>query len=308
VGSKNKQPPPPPPSVLKRLAPLARLGKLQTRWIIAGVVLLAVAISFRIAWQRWGEPSLNDPAYQLSAERIVVTPQPQWIQGDVKADVVRDAQLADLNIRDKQLLDKVTRAFALHSWVAKVSRVEKRYPAEVLVDLEYRKPVAMVEIFTGDKPGLLFIDEQSILLPSEDFAVAQTRNYLRISAGDTLPTGVYGTPWGSRRVLGAAKIAAAWGDRWKPLGLYRIVVKEDPNAEPIYELHTKNEARVIWGKPPGEETHGEPAAADKMEFLAQLVKQQGPLDKSAKAKLIDLRHPIAPQTPAHTAGGREAIR
>lgn len=286
-----------------RFSGIARFGNPRGRLVAAAAIFLGLLIGARIAWQKWGEPALDDPAYQLTIDEIVVTPQPAWIQGNVKADVVRDAGLTDLNLRDRQLLDKVTRAFALHSWVAKVNRVEKAYPSRLTIDLEYRKPVATVEIgeaMAGGERGLLFIDRDSVLLPSDHFSPAQARGYLRISAGDVLPTGVYGTPWGSARILGAARIADVWGEAWQPLRLYRIVIKEDPNAESIYELHTKDQARVIWGRPPGEETRGEPTAAEKIALLTNYVAKNGPLDKSASAAPLDLRHP-AGKPVVHTA-------
>jgi len=284
---------------------VARFGSARGRLVAAAMIVLLAVVAGRVAWQRWGQPSLNDPAFLLSADEILVSPQPAWIQGDVKAEVIRDAVLTDLNLHDRQLLDKVARAFALHSWVAKVKRVEKSYPSRLTVELEYRKPVATVEIgetLSSGEPGLLFVDAQSVLLPSEHFSPAQARNYLRISAGDVLPTGVYGTAWGSARILGAARIAAAWGDQWKPVGLYRIVIKEDPNAEPIYELHTKGQAHVIWGRPPGEEVGDEPPAERKIAYLTQYVAEQGPLDKSASSAPIDLRRPTVSKSAAPTAG------
>ena len=308
MGSKSKKTPaapPPEPSEgsAARLVGLAALG-LRGKLLLAAGIFLALFIAGRVAWQRWGQPSLSDPAYVLTAEKIVVSPQPAWIQGDVKAEVIRDAGLTDLNLHDRQLLDKVSRAFALHSWVAKVNRIEKSYPARLTVDVDYRKPVATVEIsgaLASGEPGLLFIDAHSVLLPSDHFSPAQARSYLRISAGDVLPTGVYGTAWGSTRILGAAQIAAVWQDAWKDLGLYRIVIQEDPNAQPIYELHTKDRARVIWGKPPGEEAPGEPPAVDKIAFLVQYVAQHGPLDKSAASAPLDLRHALGSKPPAPTA-------
>jgi hypothetical protein len=309
VGKKTTQaaaPPPAPASggLFARFSSLTRFGNTRGRIVAALAILCLMLVAARLSWNRFAEPTLNDPAYQLTAEEIVVTPQPAWIQGDVKAEVFRDAQLANLNLRDRQLLDKINRAFALHSWVAKVNRVEKSYPSRLMVELEYRRPVATVEIgeAAGDgERGLLFIDQNSVLLPSENFSPAQARAYLRISAGDVLPTGVYGTAWGSGRILGAAQVAHAWGDRWQPLGLYRVVIKEDPNAEPIYELHTKGGARVIWGNPPSHESTDEPTATEKIEQLTQYVAQHGALDKSPSSAPVDLRHGVKGKPPIQSA-------
>ena len=82
--------------------------------------------------------------------------------------------------------------------------VEKRTPAHVSVELEYRRPVAAVEVVQGGKPGLVFIDVSSALLPSDDFAALQAQDYLRIAGGRETTASVYGSPWGSPRIAGAA--------------------------------------------------------------------------------------------------------
>src|SRR5439155_25684571 len=171
----------------------------------------------------------------VTPERIAVTPQPTWIHSNVKAEVVRSASLTRLNVRDRRLVQQVAGAFALHPWVAKVLRVEKHFPAQVNVGLEYRRPVIVVKPDMPDEKGLLFLDEESVLLPTKDFAAGQARNYLRIVAAGETPAGVYGTPWGSDRVAGAARLAAVWGNRWQPLGLYWIVAGRGKDGDPTFE-------------------------------------------------------------------------
>ena len=121
-------------------------------------------------------------------------------------------------------MEQVAQAFALHPWVKRVVRVEKRFPAQVTVELEYRRPVMVVKIEAPDEQGLLFLDEESVLLPSADFAPSQARNYLRIGAAGETPTSVYGTPWGSERIagrLGSPRRGAIGGSRWGCIGLWR---------------------------------------------------------------------------------------
>ena len=108
--------------------------------------------------------------YEVAADRIAVTPAPAWIHADVKAEVLRSAAVGRLDLRDRHLVVHVASAFALHPWVAKVVRVEKRFPAQVTVELEYRRPVAAVEVADRGEAGLVFIDQESVLLPSADFA------------------------------------------------------------------------------------------------------------------------------------------
>jgi len=151
-----------------------------------------------------------------------------------------------------------------------------------------------VKIDAPDEQGLLFLDEESVLLPSGDFAPSQARNYLRIGAAGETPTSVYGTPWGSERIAGAARIAAAWGDQWQTLGLYWITAVRSSAGELTYELRTQDDkARVVWGATIGRESAGEAPAGQKIAALAQYANDKGPLGKSGEDVVIDLRELVS---------------
>ena len=62
--------------------------------------------------------------------------RPAWIHTDVKAEVIRNASLdAALSVLDDNLTVNIAQAFALHPWVAKVTRVSKHHPARVKVEV-----------------------------------------------------------------------------------------------------------------------------------------------------------------------------
>lgn len=260
--------------------------------LIAAALLALVLVGLDQAWKRWGQATTANDEYIVTPAKIIVTPQPKWIRADVRAEVIRDGSLSRLDLRDRGVLEKVSQAFALHSWVAKVARVQKSFPAQIRVDLEYRRPMAMVEVNTRGRPGLLFIDGSGVLLPSADFTTDESHHYLRISAGNVAPGGVYGTPWGNEKIAGAARLAAAWGERWQALGLYRIVVID--GSQPMaatYELRTKSGTRAIWGRAPGNEAQGEPQAAEKVQRLLALTEGK-PLDQLSGQAVIDLRSAV----------------
>jgi hypothetical protein len=257
--------------------------------VLAGLVVAAAISSALYAWRRWGEPSMQSPDYVVTPERIMLNPQPAWIHSNVKADVVRSAKLSRLNLRDRRLVQQIAEAFALHPWVAKVTRVEKRFPAQVNVELEYRRPVLVVKLDMADEKGLLFLDEEGVLLPTGDFAAGQARDYLRIMAAGETPAGVYGTPWGSERLAAAARLAAAWENRWQPLGLYWIVAARGRSGNLAFELRTLDDkVRVVWGAVSGHESASEPTTRQKIAALEQYVHDKGPLDKAAAGTTIDL--------------------
>jgi hypothetical protein len=286
------------PAWARKLAPLSILLYPRTRWVIGPLlVVLVVWGGLRFAWQQWGREATQED-YRITAQSLTITPQPAWIHGDLRAEIVQAGGLEGLSLREPQLVEQVQRAFALNGWVARVKQVRKRYPAEVIVDVEYRCPVAMVEVNWRGQPSLYFIDENSVLLPKEDLDKSsqererEYKNYLRIDAGDVSPAGrIAGQPWGGAKIVGAARLAALGKDQWQKMGVQRMVVLEDLNALPLYELQA-GAARILWGHAPGAEVSGEPEAASKWAALTALVANSGPLDKSAARQRIDLRMPL----------------
>lgn len=283
------------------------------RALVLLALVVAVPAGAIYAWQRWGGEISKSPEYVLLAENIEITrDKPEWIKSDIRAEVVRDGSLTGLSILDKQLTIKVEQAFLMHNWVEQVTRVNKYYPARVVVELVYRKPVAMVEVWSPkDGDGLLPIDINGVLLPPEDFkndtgkAAANARDYLRISVPNAAPAGLVGSPWGDPRVEGAARIAAVFEGRWKALGLYRIAASRVNSTsrsapEPTYDLFTKNGVRVIWGEAPAAESMVEAKAAmAKVARLARIVDSNGPLESMTETTDIDLRGRT--ETGPHTA-------
>ncbi len=259
------------------LAAAASITRGRFRRVIPFLALLGVVgWGTRAAWQRWGLPVTQGDRYRVTAEEMLVTPQPKWIHTDVKSDVIRDSQLGELQLLDPHLTEKISRAFALHSWVARVVKVRKEYPAKIAVELQYRRPVAMVEVASTTGPGLFFVDEQGVLLPSDDFALRQTQDYLRIQASHATPAGVYGTPWGDIRIERAAVLAKVLADHWQNLGLRRLRVADRPGSDTIFELEAKDGQIVRWGHAPGSEVPAERSADEKIRFLLAAPKEKLP--------------------------------
>jgi hypothetical protein len=188
---------------------------------------------------------------------------------------------------DDDLTVRLAGAFAAHPWVARVDRVSKHFPSGVDVAVAYRVPVAMVEVQNGQ--GVLPVDEQGVVLPTRDdagqpnFSSEEAERYPRIAEIHTMPAGPVGTRWGDASVVGAAQIAAALADHWKPLGLARIIPVERKPARAGVEytsaLVTRSGTVVFWGRAPGTDVGGEVPAAEKIAQLSRYAKQNdGSLD------------------------------
>lgn len=243
-------------------------------------------------WQRVRPHVVAAPQYRLEARDIAITPPPEWIRSDLRAEVIRDASLdGPLSILDPGLAERVAKAFALHPWIARVQKVSKHSPARVEVELVYRRPVCMVEV-----PGGLYpVDIEGVLLPSSDFSPNDARRYPRLSGVQPTTEGPVGTRWHDRRVVGAAEIAAALTDAWNELNLHRIVPVPGAHGgpsrdEPTYELFTRLGTRILWGPASGTDAPPDDAPAVKAARLRRFFAQRGTLEGPEGPQDLDLRH------------------
>jgi len=269
--------------------------------VIGAAMVLLLIVSSVLLWRKYGPGISTHPRYYLDETKVEITSRPDWIRTDVKSEVIRNEGLHELSLLDRGLVSKVADAFALHPWVADVRRVRK-HASRVIVELEYRQPIAMVKV----AQGLIPIDKEGVLLPTDDFSISEIQNCLRVVIPNVSPYADAGIAWDDQRVLDAAKIADAWGDDWKPLGLYKIVAHEHPEdplnrRKTFFELQTKLGSRIVWGHAPGREHDGEATANEKIAVLLEYGRKN--LAESEQSLFeIDVRTgQVKPLVP-HTAG------
>jgi hypothetical protein len=246
-------------------------------------------------WQHVKGDVLSGATYTLSPDDIIVTDRPEWMSFDLREKVFRDASLQqDLSIMDHDLNERITAAFSLQPWVAKVKHVRKGHPAGVVVDLEYRRPVCIV--YTCGQP--IPVDVEGNALPAGDIARSEIVRYPRMECPDlSTPRGPVGDQWGDPRVLGAARIADALGDRWRRYRL-RLIQPAPPQDSGRsggidYVLSTHSHSEIRWGKAPGMEIPGEPTTAEKLAYLDGEMERYGNLEgANGWPRTIDVRAEI----------------
>jgi hypothetical protein len=283
-----------PAAVFPPVMPLVRLLSGRGRGVV--LVLLTVAGFFWLwhaAWQEVGEDLLLSEQYWVTQEQVEITPPAEWIHDDVRAKAFQDASLdGPLSLMDEDLVPRVADAFSMHPWVARVRRVTKHYPARVRVELDYRRPVLMVQV-----PGGLFpVDVEGVLLPTGDnfTPLEAQRDYARLVGIDTVPMAPVGMRWGDARVLESAEIAATFGAAWQKLNLDRIVpstmVEVGVGGDYTYELLTKGGTRIRWGRAPGAELaeNGEMPAVEKVAWLVEYQRENSTLEGREGPQVLDL--------------------
>jgi hypothetical protein len=287
----------PPTKTSKKTAkdpgPLARLARFL--WgpgrpvLVVAVAIAALAAGWYAVWQRVGPGVLASEGYRVTPEKVDMTPPPPWICCDVRAEVFRSASFErSLRLTDDELTERIAGAFALHPWVARVRRVEKRHPARIVVDLEYRRPVCMVEVL-GE---LLPVDAEAVLLPKEDFSPVEAARYPRLVGVKSPPVGALGERWGDARVVGGAAIAEVLADVWEEMNLAVIVPSEPPipgvASDLTFTLVTRLGTRIYWGRAPGRDGPGEIPAQDKLARLEDYFQRYGTLEGNGGPQELDI--------------------
>ena len=204
---------------------------LLTRWllpirgqganILFPLAILAIfGLATRLLWQKLGVSVLGAGQGRLSEASITISTVPPWIRSDVRADALRAGSLSDLPFSQEDLTLRVAQASELNPWVANANRVRKQYGNKLLVDLEYRRPVAMVEyrnpnnqvmgLFpvdaNGNVTGTALTDLSDLILPSTKPGTP-TVALANISIGsDGLVTATYGD--GTNEMLGKVAMAS----------------------------------------------------------------------------------------------------
>lgn len=260
-----------------------------TWMLIATITLILVGSTL---WQQHKPTILAQEEYQLQLENVVFPQTPQWVPENWAPSVFEESGLTDLSVLDSSTAQKIAQAYSAQPWVKDVRKVEKRCKL-VSIDLEFRKPVGLVEIGGKD---LIPVDEEAVVLDGKYFPAELTQKTFRISiplpiAGPALA----GQPWLDQRIQGAAAIADVWGEHWKDLNLIRVVnrtrISNDSQSYRLldFEIWTRDDIAIIWGNPPGQEVEGEASAQEKILALQKYIQANGPLRRTQAGNVLDIR-------------------
>lgn len=260
--------------------------------VILGILLIAGGFAVYPAIKPRLPNVYNRPEYRVKTADIQVTQPPHWVPQDLVDQVIKLAGLPEeYSVIDKHMTQDVYEAFAQHPWVEEVVSVRANVPAAIEVKLNYRRPVAMVQVSGGMYP----IDRKGILLPPSDFAVSATRLYPRVDGVRSTPQGSPGSLWGDPVVEGAARLADELASHWKKFKLTAIRCPKPgtdvSSPDGVYSLVSQGGSRILWGRSPGSDHPGELATDKKISRMLNYVTTFGGFDQPSGGPYeIDIRH------------------
>jgi len=248
-------------------SPLTSFLQRRRTGLLAGAVVLAAIVGVGWLWRQyddvvgWAGDNLLEPA------TIDVRGMAAWVRADIKAEALKAASLdRGLPLTDPELANRLARAFDMHPWVKRVIDVRLVHPPAAVVEIVCREPAAMVAV----KGGLLAVDAESVVLPSDDFSADIAAEYPRLTGIDSSPQGPEGSRWGDVVVEEGAAVASVIGPDWKALGLVECKPVITAGVR-RWELVGPDAKTIRFGSAPGHETAGEPSAALKAAALRALV-------------------------------------
>ena len=253
---------------------------------MVGPSLLCVIGYF--GWLNYGAYNLDMAYYGLKKENIHITSQPAWLKKTkVLDDVFEKGSLSRLSLMDVKTPEMLVKFFDAHPAVRKTHRVEKM-AGGVVITLEYRTPVAMVQKLdtdaTGRQKNVFYpIDAESVLLDFQNFSESDVRNFIIInpSGGEVSTNSMQGRPFGDPRVEAAARLCSLllpYREAAK-IAFVNVYSSSQPGKTKwMLEIQTgelgsafKLEHSFLWGSEPGMEGLGEALAAVKLERFKAAV-------------------------------------
>lgn len=268
----------------------------RRRVLLAAAVLAALAWAGHGAWRLARGTLKGDACYVVTAQGIQITATPPWVRDDVCSQAVARAQLqGPLSVIDSsQLSPRLAEAFRLEPWVKRVNRVEVVSTRKVLVEVDWRRPVAAVELTNASGVALLPLDEQAVRLPERGFNDAELRRLPRITPFHRAPT--VGEAWTDPQVKGALVLIGRLRQDWSRLSLADVTPSTLPETRGEqqfyhYEILSVGGTHIVWGAAPHVRTPDEPAFEAKLARLKEYVSTYGvELNSDKSPQVIDLRH------------------
>lgn len=277
-------------------APVKRTPLVNRIFQPGTLMLLACAAGSAVLtpWFLRQLPDLKSrPEYQVAFQEIQLSPRPS---GTVPNDLVRQIQRQRdfpewVSTLDPGLAQRLAAAFREQPWIESVREVRLTYPPQIVVQVDYRRPVALVAL----KSGLYPVDPEGVVLPPADFSPKDAERFPVVQNVRSVPAGPAGLAWGDPVVLAAARLADAMRNDWPDLQLTAIVAPKPAKAdidpsELIFSLTAKGGSKIVWGRAPGSGHPGELTAVQKIGRLHKYLREFGGFDQPRGPYEIDIRH------------------
>jgi hypothetical protein len=245
-------------------------GLQSARSILAlfGMVVL-VGVTFtgmeRLKAHVYSRPEYN-PQF-----RVELHNPPEWVTAEGWHDrILATIRLApDRAWIDETLVADVADQINRSGWVSHVNRVTQTMDGRILVDCDYRRPIAMIQTPKGFIP----VDRQGVRLPEVYTSLPDTLGWMRI-AGVQSDVPEVGEPFRGADALAAVNLAYLLFEQDFSQRINAVIVTRHHGRHEL-KLTTRDGATIIWGSAIGEEIE-EASVREKVRNVAAFFKKGSP--------------------------------
>jgi hypothetical protein len=254
--------------------------------ILSMVGPMALLLAGYLGWRFYGAKALDTAYYALKKENIHISDKPTWLRSDVVSEVFEQSRLERMSLLDDQTTAVIAKAFDIHPWVKKTHRVHRMAGGQIMINAEFRQPVAMVHCESEpnatseamDQESFLPVDSEGILLPTKDFSQEDIPNYIliyaqNIQSSDYPRVGMtLADPQIAEAILLCRFLAPLRAQGLAKLSsVYVYPNASGGNSRWRLEITTKGGPRILWGSAPTHEATNEPTANTKLKRLVELI-------------------------------------
>jgi hypothetical protein len=249
---------------------------IARRWGLLILALSGISLLLLLVHRKVYETYSNDERFKINLEFLEVTANPDWLIGTELEPAVRDSVKLDGNsgIFDKTTVSRICRYYQSNPWVAEIHTIQKRFPNEIIVKLEIRKPVVAIELKRTQNCSYYYlVDNQSVRLPGEYKVVPTLSMTLPVVVGVTTAPPPAGIKWTDQGLNDAIALAVTLDEHqvYSRLDVAQIDVansggRRNPKESEI-TIWTKDRVAVQWGRSPGTDKFGEISVAEKIKNL-----------------------------------------
>ncbi|MFH1229874.1 MAG: hypothetical protein V1709_00090 [Planctomycetota bacterium] len=220
------------------------------------------------------------PAHQINLSSLEVLNKPDWCAEPYFKDVIYGSMKLSgkVSLFDNGFISQLLDKYNNNAWVAKVKSIEKQLPDKVIVKLELRKPVAVVEMKKwSNRSSYYLVDKDSVRLPGEYYTIPSIPITLPVIVGVRSSPPLAGAKWLDKGLSNALDVAGV-------LKKYQVYPKLDVAGIDITNIDgkinkkaseivivTKNNVQIEWGRPIKTDKLFEISAEEKIKNLYRVL-------------------------------------
>lgn len=214
----------------------------------------------------------------------------EGVKEELQREVKDNKKILGRSLFEKRLTDRVAEAFRRNPWVFRVRSVERIFPDKLQVELELRRPQAVLK----KSDSYYLLDQEGVVLPGRYYSWPKDQGktpYIQSTKLNSIPEP--GRRIEDKGVKAGIELVRflKQNNTHRLLGLKAVDVsnvgKGRPRGESDIVLWTDTGVAIKWGCPPLCQQVDELPEGEKLKNLMSVVKAEG--QRLAQMEYVDVR-------------------